>query len=118
MDNLVFSDPDIIGIRLEASGVVLMLDKASLDDAKDDQGVVSVHLMEDEIEALAAACGEVIGGRHSDGVLVEWTTCNQHALGCMLSTPVDELFVSRADLGLMSGHIKSSRGIPALSSVA
>ncbi|THJ45056.1 hypothetical protein [Aeromonas veronii] len=114
MAGLSFTDPDIQGAIFDHAGVYLLLDKDSLSDAQDDQGLAMIQLTEIEVTALEKeSCATLVARLHSDATLIKWVTCNLNALNCFLSSPADRLFISRRDLSWMAKCIKDSRGVPA-----
>lgn len=115
MAGLSFTDPDIQGAIFDHAGVYLLLDKESLYDAQDDQGLAMMQLTEVEVTALEKVrCATPVARLHSDATLIKWVTCNLNALNCFLSSPADRLFISRRDLSRMAKCIKDGRGTPAL----
>lgn len=114
MTELSFADPEIQGVLFDHAGVYLLLDKDSLADAQDDQGLTMMQLTDSEVAALErGSCATTVARLHSDATLIKWVPCNLNALNCFLSSPADRLFISRRDLSRMAKCIKDGRGIPA-----
>lgn len=114
MAELILADPDIQGVLFDQAGVYLLLDKNSLSNAQDDQGLTMVQLIDVEISALEKeCCATTVARLHSDAALIKWVPCNWNALNCFLSSPADRLFISRRDLKRMTKDIKDGQGVPA-----